>query len=71
MLKSHGGGSPGGVAHGFKVLEGALPLLDDSGAVERRAIHIETAFGGSGAREATNSSSRRGGMVGRLTRSFD
>jgi hypothetical protein len=51
MLKYHGGGSPGGVAHAFKVLERALPLLDDSGAVERRAIHIATAFGGPGARD--------------------
>ena len=51
MLKYHGGGSPGGVAHAFKVLERALPLLDPVPRVERRAIVIETAFGGPGARD--------------------
>jgi hypothetical protein len=51
MLKYHGGGSPGGVAHAFKVLERALPLLDADGGVERRRIFIETAFGGPGARD--------------------
>jgi hypothetical protein len=52
MLNYHGGGSPGGVAHAFKVLERALPLLDPAGLVERRAILIETSFGGPGARDA-------------------
>jgi hypothetical protein len=52
MLRYHGGGSPGGVAHAFKVLERALPLLDTGGGVERREIVIETAFGGPGARDA-------------------
>jgi hypothetical protein len=33
MLNYHGGSSPGGVAHAFKVLERALPLLD-------RASHV-------------------------------
>jgi hypothetical protein len=51
MLNYHGGGSPGGVAHAFKVLERALPLLDPTRPVERRAIVIETAFGGPGARD--------------------
>jgi hypothetical protein len=36
MLKYHGGGSPGGVAHAFKVLQRALSLLDPDGRVERR-----------------------------------
>ncbi len=31
MLSDHGGGSPGGVAHAFKVLERALPLLNRQG----------------------------------------
>jgi hypothetical protein len=48
----HGGGSPGGVAHAFKVMERAFPLLDPDGPVERREITIETAFGGPGARDA-------------------
>jgi len=52
MLNYHGGGSPGGVAHAFKVLERALPLLDTTSRLERRAIFIETAFGGPGARDA-------------------
>ncbi len=52
MLNYHGGGSPGGVAHGFKVLERSLPLLDAPGRVERHEIRIETAFGGPGARDA-------------------
>src|ERR1700694_2844313 len=51
MLRYHGGGSPGGVAHAFKVLERALPLLATDGPVERREIAIETAFGGPGARD--------------------
>jgi hypothetical protein len=52
MLDYHGGGSPGGVAHAFKVLERSLPLLDSDRPLERRAIVIETAFGGPGARDA-------------------
>jgi hypothetical protein len=52
MLRYHGGGSPGGVAHAFKVLERALPLLDAGGGIERRELVIETAFGGPGARDA-------------------
>jgi hypothetical protein len=52
VLKYHGPGSPGGVAHAFKVLERALPLLDPDGLCERREIVVETAFGGPGARDA-------------------
>ena len=52
MLDYHGGGSPGGVAHAFKVLERSLPLLGGHQPVERRAVIIETAFGGPGARDA-------------------
>jgi hypothetical protein len=51
MLRYHGPGSPGGVAHAFKVLERALPLLAD-GPPERRGITVRTAFGGPGARDA-------------------
>ena len=40
------------MAHAFKVLERALPLLDPGGAVERREIVVDTAFGGPGARDA-------------------
>jgi hypothetical protein len=52
MLRYHGGGSPGGVAHAFKVLERALPLLDPDGRCARREIVVDTAFGGPGARDA-------------------
>jgi len=52
MLSYHAGDSPGGVAHAFKVLQRAIPLLDAGGRVERREIFIETAFGGPGARDA-------------------
>ena len=52
MLRYNGHGSPGGVAHAFKVLARALALLEPSGRVERREVVIETAFGGPGARDA-------------------
>lgn len=51
-LNYHGVGFPGGVAHGFKVMERALPLLAGGAPVERRTIRIETAFPGPGARDA-------------------
>jgi hypothetical protein len=52
MLRYHGFGSPGGVAHALKVLERALPLLDPDSPCERREIVVATAFGGPGARDA-------------------
>lgn len=52
LMKYHGPNPPGGVAHAFKVLERALPLLDPSGAVERREVEIVTAHGGPGVRDA-------------------
>ena len=52
MLKYHGPGSPGGVAQAFKLMERAMPLLGADGPPERREIHIRTAFGGPGARDA-------------------
>src|SRR5690606_4864212 len=48
----HGHGFPGGVAHGFKVLERALPLLANGATPERREISIRTSFGGPGGRDA-------------------
>jgi hypothetical protein len=51
MLRYHGRGSPGGVAHAYKVLERALPLLSPDGPPERREIVVRTAFGGPGARD--------------------
>lgn len=52
MMRYHGPGSPGGVAHAFKVLERALPLLEPDGTAQRREITVETSFGGPGARDA-------------------
>jgi hypothetical protein len=53
MMRYHGPGSPGGVAHAFKVLERALPLLEPGPQPpERREIMIQTPFGGPGARDA-------------------
>jgi len=52
LMRYHGPGSPGGVAHAFKVLERALPLLDPDGHPERREMVVRTAFGGPGARDA-------------------
>ena len=49
VLRFHGGHSPGGAAIAYQVLARALPEL---GACERRAIVVETAFGGPGARDA-------------------
>lgn len=51
MMRYHGPGSPGGVAHAFKVLERALPLLEPDGIPQRREIVVHTAFGGPGARD--------------------
>jgi hypothetical protein len=51
MMRYHGPGSPGGVAHAFKVLERALPLLEPDGIPQRREITVHTAFGGPGARD--------------------
>lgn len=52
LMRYHGSGSPGGVAHAYKVLERALPLLAPDGVPERREVAIRTAFGGPGARDA-------------------
>jgi len=53
LMRYHGPDSPGGVAHAYKVLEQALPLLaPDDGVPERREVVVCTAFGGPGARDA-------------------
>jgi hypothetical protein len=59
LMKYHGGGSPGGVAHAYKVMERAWPLLDPRAErPERREITIDTAFGGPGARDAFEAATR-------------
>src|SRR4051812_4277187 len=60
MMRYHGPGSPGGVAHAFKVLERALPLLNPDGPCERREIAGCTAFGGPGARGGLGGGTRAG-----------
>lgn len=52
MVKYHGRGSIGGLAHGFKVMELGFPFLDAGNALERREVHVETAFDGPGSRDA-------------------
>lgn len=52
LMRYHGPGFPGGVAHAFKVLERALPLLAEGDPPQRRAIGIRTCFRGPGARDA-------------------
>ncbi len=51
LMRYHGPGSPGGVAHAFKVMERALPLLDPNAPVDRREVSVQTAFAGPGARD--------------------
>ena len=58
LMRFHGGGSPGGVAIAFKVLERALPLLDPEGPCKRREIRITTGFAGPGARDAFEMATR-------------
>jgi hypothetical protein len=52
LMRYHGPSAPGGVAHAFKVMELAWPLLDGEDPPERRELGIRTAFGGPGARDA-------------------
>lgn len=52
LMGYHGFGFPGGVAHGFKVMQRALPLLSPDAPAERREIAVRTPFKGPGARDA-------------------
>lgn len=52
IMKYHGFGFPGGVAHAFKVMEIGFPLLDPAGPIHRKDLTIHTAFRGPGARDA-------------------
>jgi hypothetical protein len=52
LMRYHGPGFPGGVAHGFTAMRRAWPLLDPAGPPERREIRVETAFRGPGGRDA-------------------
>ena len=52
LMRYHGPGSPGGVAHALKVMERVVPLLEPAELLERREIEVQTAFAGPGARDA-------------------
>ena len=51
VMKYHGPGFPGGVAHAVKVLERALPVLSPDRPAERREISVATAHRGPGVRD--------------------
>ncbi|HEV2766551.1 MAG TPA: hypothetical protein VGV63_02445 [Acidimicrobiales bacterium] len=52
LLKYHGRSSIAGVAHAFKAMERAFPLLSRGGPPERYDITVESGFPGGGARDA-------------------
>ena len=52
LMRYHGHGFPGGVAHAFAAMQAALPLLDAGNPVERREVAIRTAFRGPGGHDA-------------------
>lgn len=52
VLKYHGRSSIAGVAHAFKAMERAFPLLSPGGPPERHDITVESGFPGGGARDA-------------------
>jgi hypothetical protein len=58
LLRYHGRSSIAGVAHGFKVMERAFPLLAGGSPPERYDIEIVSAFGGAGARDAFEMATR-------------
>jgi len=52
LLKYHGRSSIAGVAHAFKAMERALPLLSPDEPPERYDLTVESGFPGGGARDA-------------------
>jgi hypothetical protein len=52
LLKYHGRSSIAGVAHAFKAMERAFPLLSPGGPPERYDLTVESGFPGGGARDA-------------------
>ena len=52
ILKYHGRSSIAGVAHAFKAMERAFPLLSPGAPPERYDITVESGFPGGGARDA-------------------
>ena len=52
VLKYHGRSSIAGVAHAFKAMERAFPLLSPGQPPERYDVTVESGFDGGGARDA-------------------
>ena len=52
LLKYHGRSSIAGVAHAFKAMERAFPVLSPGGPPERSDLTVESGFPGGGARDA-------------------
>ena len=52
LLKYHGRSSIGGVAHAYKAMERAFPLLSPDEPPDRDDITVESGFPGGGARDA-------------------
>lgn len=52
LLKYHGRSSIAGVAHAFKAMERAFPLLSPDGPPKRDDVTVESGFPGGGARDA-------------------
>jgi hypothetical protein len=52
LVKYHGRSSIAGVAHAFKAMERAFPLLSPGGPPDRYDITVESGFPGGGARDA-------------------
>jgi hypothetical protein len=66
LMRYHGHGFPGGVAHAFAAMRAALPLLDGGNPPERREIVVRTAFKGPGGHDALEMVTR-GRSEGRQT----
>lgn len=52
LMRYHGHGFPGGVAHAFTAMRVAFPALDGGNPVERREVTVRTAFRGPGGHDA-------------------
>jgi hypothetical protein len=65
LMRYHGPGFPGGVAHALKAMQAAFPLLSAT-PIERREIAVLTAFPGPGGRDAVEAVTRAvsGGRYG-------
>jgi len=58
LLRYHGPGFPGGVAHGLKAMQAGFAALSPNAPIERREVTILTAFTGPGGRDAVEAVTR-------------